>query len=120
MIWQRPKEDHRTRRNEEARSKKKREGHRVAKLVDQGMLSRGAGHLCSQGLAPRTADTALKLGEVLFTTVGVCDSLRSTFLGIARDGSQMNYADSKSLAPSCSGLRAEHLKAMMCDQSWAG
>ena len=59
-IWERLQRDHKQRTPAQQRDEEKqlqREAQRVARMVDQGLLSRAASQLGSRGLAPRSPET---------------------------------------------------------------
>ena len=66
-LWKRLHEDHKKRSpaaKKHDEDQLQREAKRVARLVDQGLLSRAATQLSSRGLAPHNTDTILKLGSL--------------------------------------------------------
>ena len=122
-LWQRLCDDHRTRSTQAKKQEQKqveREARRVAKLVDDGLLSRAAAQLCSRGIAPHNANTAVKVGT-LFPSIraNLGDDLpEAPSFSVAPDSvRKLVLQTPKGLAPGCSGLRAEYLKALLCDRN---
>ena len=92
----------------------------MSRMVDQGLLSRAASQLGSRGLAPCTAETKATL-EKLFPSGQL--PLRpgnapapSIDVQAAAVKKIILHAP-KGLAPGHSGLRAEHLKALLADRN---
>ena len=122
-LWQRLNDDHRKRTSNEQRQEDKeneREAKRVANLVDQGLLSRAASQLCSRGLAPFTPATFAKVVQLfppgplpLKVDVPTAPSFEIQPKAMGK----LIMKCPKGLAPGCSGLRAEHLKAVLCDRN---
>ena len=122
-LWDRLLKDHTTRTPAQKRVEDDqllKEAKRVARLVEQGLHLRAASQLCSRGLAPQPPETVEKI-ERLFShgslPLKATGADAPTFEVEAPAVKKLIMATPKGLAPGASGLRAEHLKAMIGDRN---
>ena len=92
----------------------------MANLIDQGLLSRAAAQLCSRGVAQNSTETLAKL-ETLFPK-GQLPLARSfdeaPAFEIQPEAVKKTIMSwPKGLAAGCSGLRAEHVNAVLLDRN---
>ena len=122
-LWQRLLSDHSKRTSRQRQTDDnnlQKEARRVARLVDEGQLSRAAAQLCSRGLAPDNAETREKIRQ-LFPPgqlphpnhAGDAPSLEFQAAAVKK----VILQTPNGLAAGCSGLRAEHLKALLTDRN---
>ena len=122
-LWQRLVKEHKDSNTTALRQDEKqqqREARRVAKLVDQGLLSRAAAQLSSRGIAPATTEN-ISLVEKLFPVgkfpLRVPSTAAPSFEIDATTIKKLIMETPKGLAPGASGLRAEHIKAILGDRN---
>ena len=122
-LWKRLHDDHKSRSPANKKydeQQLEREARRVAQLVDEGMLSRAAAQLCSRGLAPNNTETARKLSELFPQETYSLDEPpphAPSFSIQPELVRKLILRTPKGLAPGCSGMRAEHLKALLLDRN---
>ena len=113
-LWDRLCEDHKRRSTSQIRTDEDRvmrEAERVARLVDQGLLSRAASQLCSRGLAPNSPETKAKV-KALFPRGGFPLKANPSFEIHPEADRKLFLQFPKGL-----GLRSEHLKVILCDRN---
>ena len=122
-LWERVTSDHAKRTAAEQKHEDDqllREARRVANLVDQGMLSRAASQLCSRGVAPDSPELLQKIGALFpegtlpLHTTGMEAPAFEFQPELVK---KLVLSSPKGLAAGCSGLRAEHVKAVLQDRN---
>ena len=92
----------------------------TAQAGDQGLLSRAASQLCSRGIAPENADTFKKI-EARFPEgalpLNVSGLAAPTIEVAATTVKKIILSSPKRLAAGCSGLSAEHVRAVRQDRN---
>ena len=122
-LWQRVNEHHKNvspSAKQQEQKEIEREARRVTNLVGKGMLSRAGSQLCSRGLAPHTDDTKIQLQNLFpISHILLGDVLHDapSFTVLLETVRKLILETPKWLAPGCSGLRAKHLKSLLCDRN---